>query len=79
MVDFELMEGEDVEFGNNNFIQVARKKAISDDDENVFISLSRGFFTRDNERRWKKNFSIPDDPEVLDEIIDALKELRDKE
>ena len=77
MVDFETLEGTEVEFGNNDFIQVARKKAISEDGENVFLSLSRGFFGEDGERVWKKNFSIPDDDEVLDEIIEALKELKE--
>lgn len=72
-----MVEGTDVKFRDNDFIQVSRKKAVSEDGENLFISLSRGFFTEDDERRWKKNFSIPDDPEVLDEIIEALKKLRE--
>ncbi len=76
MVDFETVEGTEVRFGNNDFIEVSRKKAISEEGENVFLSLSRGFFGDDDERIWKKNFSIPDDDEVLDEIIEALKKLR---
>lgn len=76
MVDFEEVEGSEITFGNNDFIQVSRKKAISEDGENLFLSLSRGFFGDESERIWKKNFSIPDDPEVLDEIIEALEKLR---
>ncbi len=77
MVDFETVKGTEVKFGKNDFIQVARKKAISEDGENFFLSLSRGFFGDDDERIWKKNFSIPDDQEVLDKIIEALEELRE--
>ncbi|MFP4115942.1 MAG: hypothetical protein ACLFTQ_01945 [Candidatus Aenigmatarchaeota archaeon] len=76
MVDFETLEGTEVTFGGNDFIQVARKKAVDEDSENVFLSLSKGFFGDNDERIWQKNFSIPDDEEVLDEIIEALKKLR---
>lgn len=77
MVDFKTLEGKEVKFGNNDFIQVARKKAVSEDGENVFISLSRGFFGEDDERVWKKNFSIPDDDEVLGAIVEALEKLKE--
>ncbi len=77
MVDFETVKGTEVKFGENDFIQVARKKAISEDGENMFLSLSRGFFGDEGDRIWKKNFSIPDDQEVLDKIIEALEELRE--
>lgn len=77
MVDFKTIDGSEVKFGNNDFIQVSRKKAVSEDGENVFVSLSRGFFGENDERVWKKNFSIPDDDEVLEAVIDALQELRE--
>ncbi|MCD6398882.1 MAG: hypothetical protein J7L08_03070 [Candidatus Aenigmarchaeota archaeon] len=75
MVEFKTVESTDVKFGNNNFIEVGMKKAVTDEGENKFVSLSRGFFTPDGERRYKKNFAIPSDKEVLDQIIDALKKL----
>ena len=50
MVEFETINSEDVKFGNNNFIEVSVKKAISEEGENVFFSLSRGFFTQEGER-----------------------------
>lgn len=77
MVKFETIESTEVTFGKNNFIEVARKKAISEEGENTFISLSRGFFTPETEeRRYKKNFSIPDDKEILGEILEAMKKLK---
>lgn len=77
MVKFETIESTEVTFGKNNFIEVARKKAISEEGENTFISLSRGFFTPETkERRYKRNFSIPDDKEILGEILEAMKKLK---
>lgn len=75
MVEFETIEGTEVKFGNNNFIEVCRKKAVTDEGENEFVSLSRGFFTPDGERRYKKNFAIPNDPEVVNQIVEGLKSL----
>ncbi len=75
MVDFETIESFDVKFGNNNFIEVGKKKAVTEEGENEFISLSRGFFTPDGQKRYKKNFAIPTDSEVLKQIIEALQKL----
>jgi len=66
MVEFETMKSEEIKFGNNNFIEIARKKAITEEGSNEFVSLSRGFFTPDGEKRFKRSFAIPDDKEVLD-------------
>ena len=73
MVEFETINSEDVKFGNNNFIEVSVKKAISEEGENVFFSLSRGFFTQEGEKRYKKNFSLPHDGETLKAVLSALK------
>ena len=79
MVEFKTVESTDVKFGNNNFIEVGIKKAVTDEGENNFVSLSRGFFTPEGERRYKKNFAIPADKEVLDQIVEALKKIEIKE
>lgn len=75
MVDFETIESTEVKFGNNNFIEIGKKKAITEEGENQFISLSRGFFTPDGEKRYKKNFSLPNDAEVVKQIVEALQNL----
>ncbi|MGD0819069.1 MAG: hypothetical protein ABR986_11850, partial [Methanomassiliicoccales archaeon] len=38
-VKFETISAEKIPFGRNNFIEVARKKAITKEGENEFISL----------------------------------------
>ena len=75
MVDFETIKSEEIKFGNNNFIEVARKKAISEEGTNSFVSISRGFFAPDGSRRWKKSFTIPDVPEVVDFVCAKVKEM----
>ncbi|MBI2579524.1 MAG: hypothetical protein HYW27_01345 [Candidatus Aenigmarchaeota archaeon] len=75
MVQFETIKSEEVKFGNNNFIEVARKKAVTDEGESTFISLSRGFVTPTGEKRYRKSFTVPLNDEVIDFVSKKLKEV----
>ena len=68
-VKFETISAEKIPFGRNNFIEVARKKAITKEGENEFISLSRGFFLPDGTEKFKKSITIPDDQLIKDFVI----------
>ncbi len=72
MVEFETVKAEELKFGKNNFIEIARKKAKTEDGENEFISLSRGFFLPDGTKRFKKSIAIPTDKEMLGFVVKAL-------
>jgi hypothetical protein len=74
-VEFQTVKAELVKFGNNNFIEVARKRAVTEDRENVFISVSRGFFLPDGSKRFKTSLTVPDDDEVKDFISKTLVEI----
>jgi hypothetical protein len=75
MVEFETIRAEKKEFGRNNFIEVARKKARTEDGENEFISVSRGYFLPDGTERFKKSLTIPDDPAIKDFVAEKIKSL----
>ena len=72
MVNFETIRAEKKQFGRNNFLEVARKKAITDDGENEFISLSRGYFLPDGTERFKKSLTIPDDEEMKNFVSEMI-------
>ena len=75
MAEFETIKAEEIKFGNNNFLEVARKKAITEEGENTFISISRGFFTQTGEKRCRKSFTVPLDDNVIAFISEKLKEV----
>jgi len=75
MVEYETIKSEELKFGTNNFIEIARKKAISDQGEREFISVSKGFITLDGQKRYNKSFSVPDDKAVVEFVCEKLKEL----
>jgi hypothetical protein len=74
MVEFETINSDELSFGNNNFIEVAKKKAISEQGENIFLSISRGFVTQSGDKRYRKSFSVPIDEAVINFVADKLKE-----
>ncbi len=75
MVEFETVKAEEVKFGKNNFIEVARKKAKTEEGENEFVSISRGYMLPDGTKRWKTSLTIPLDQSVIDFVADKLKQI----
>ena len=68
-VKFETIRSELKEFGQNNFMEISRNKAISSTGENEFITLSRGYFrmnfeTNENDKIYRKSVTIPDIDEM---------------
>lgn len=75
MVDYETISAKKIPFGKNNFIEIARKKAVSNNGETEFISISRGYFQMDDSPRYKASLTIPLDDEVRDQIAKEIKEI----
>ncbi len=73
MVEFQTMKAEEVKFGKNNFLEIARKKAVTEEGDNEFISLSRGFYLPDGSKRFKRNIAIPDDPQIREFVAKQIK------
>jgi hypothetical protein len=74
-VQFETIKAEKVNFGRNNFLEVARKRARTTDGTNEFISVSRGYYLPDRSERFKRSLTIPDDPEIRAFIAEKIKTL----
>ena len=75
MAEFETVRAEEIKFGRNNFIEVARKKAVSDNDEREFVSISRGYYLPDGSKRWKSSITLPVEKEKIGEIAELLKKI----
>ena len=71
MVEYTTLKAEEVRYGNNNFIEVARKKV----EDNEFISLSKGFYTGDGQKRYKGGIGFPDEEEIKKFIADQLMQI----
>lgn len=76
MVEYETIKSEKIKFGRNNFIEVARRKAkISPEEENIYISIARGYYLPDGTERIRKTVSLPDDEELKKFISEKILEV----
>lgn len=75
MVEFETIKSEEIKFGRNNFIEVSRKKAVTDNVETEFIAIARGFYLADGEKGWKSSITLPSEPEKRDKIAELIKSI----
>ena len=74
-VSFETIRAQKVNFGRNNFLEVARKRATTSEGTKEFISVSRGSYLPDKTERFKRSLTIPDDPEVRAFVADKIRTL----
>ncbi|HIH02132.1 TPA: hypothetical protein HA259_08750 [Thermoplasmata archaeon] len=74
-VRFETLSAEKIPFGKNNFLEVARKKAITEEGVSEFISVSRGYYLPDGSEKYKKSITIPDDPSIKTFVTERITKL----
>ncbi|MBI4021268.1 MAG: hypothetical protein HY369_03425 [Candidatus Aenigmarchaeota archaeon] len=77
-VEFKTLQAEEIKFGKNNFLEVARKKAVAQEGENEFIAISRGFFTQDGTKRFRRSIALPDQDEIVDFVVKSLQQMHGK-
>lgn len=75
MVEFETITTKEIKFGKNKFLEVARKKAVSPEGENEFISISRGFMTPTGQKRFKNALGFPAEKDIVEQLVTALNEV----
>src|SRR2546425_2447842 len=74
-VQFETIRAEKVNFGRNNFLEVARKRATTSEGAKEFISVSRGYYLPDKTERFKRSLTIPDDAEVRAFVAEKIRSM----
>ncbi|MCK5289890.1 MAG: hypothetical protein KAJ56_03010 [Candidatus Aenigmarchaeota archaeon] len=72
MVEFVTLKEKEVKFGENNFFEIASKKAVTDEGEKPFISLTRGYYKDGTDKKFTKAISIPEDGKTLKAVVDIL-------
>ena len=74
-VQFETIKAVKVDFGRNNFLEIARKRAKTSDGTNELISVSRGYYLPDKTERFKRSLTIPDDPQIRAFVAENIRTL----
>ena len=71
MVEYITIKSTEIKYGNNNFLEVARKKI----DDSEFISLSKGYFLPNGNKRYKSGIGFPDDGSLPQQLADAITQM----
>jgi hypothetical protein len=75
MVEFTTIKAEEIKFGKNNFIEISRRKAVSESAENEFIAVSRGYYLPDGTKRWKSSVVLPNEKDKRQAIAKFITSL----
>jgi hypothetical protein len=75
MVEFEIVNAKEISFGKNKFLEIARKKAKTDEGESEIITISKGFVAPTGQKRFKNSLGFEASDEVRNELIKALQEI----
>jgi len=73
-VVYETLNKDERRYGsrNNKFLEVSRKKAP---DGNEFLTISKGFYNREEQKRYETSVGFPLDESLKQFIIDGLQKI----
>lgn len=69
-MDYETIAIETLDYGKNKFLEISKKKAMPD--ENVFLNISKGYYTPDGEKRYQRGIGFPDDAEFVSQLVEKI-------
>jgi len=74
-VRYDVVKTETVNYGNNKFLEISRKIAKQSESEegNEFVSISKGYYAPDGQKRYKGGLGFPSDSKLIDDIVEKLK------
>jgi hypothetical protein len=79
MVKFETLQSKEYKYGKNNFIEISRKRVLDEqnveDDAPEFIQISKGYYDKDGNKRYKSGVGMPENPELKAFMIETLREI----
>jgi hypothetical protein len=72
-MEYETLASEYLDYGRNKFLELSKKKPLPDGE--VFLNLSKGYYTPEGERRYQKGIGFPNDEKFVKELVDKLKKI----
>ncbi|ODS42589.1 MAG: hypothetical protein MSIBF_04580 [Candidatus Altiarchaeales archaeon IMC4] len=69
-MEYETIKSEYVEYGQNKFLEVSKKKVMPDD--TVFYNISKGYYTPEGDRRYQRSIGFPEEKKIVEDLIEKL-------
>ncbi|MFN3527948.1 MAG: hypothetical protein ACK4YO_02480 [Candidatus Altarchaeaceae archaeon] len=76
-VEYDVIKVETVNFGVNKFVEIARKVPKNEDGTagQEFISVSKGYYLPNGEKKYKEGLGFPSDERIAGEVLEKLKSI----
>ncbi len=72
-MEYETVAVEHVDYGRNKFLEVTRKRILSEDSE--FINIAKGYYTPKGDRRYQRGIGFPINEELIEALVATLRRL----
>jgi|GEM_PF-967769 len=69
-MEYETIQSEYVEYGRNKFIEISKKKVVSENA--VFLNISKGYYTPTGTRRYQRGIGFPPQDDIVEGLITKL-------
>ncbi len=70
MAKYETLVSEYVDYGQNRFIELSKKKIYPDGA--IFFNISKGYYTPEKERKYQGGIGFPADAKLIADMIKKL-------
>jgi len=69
-MEYETILSEYVNYGRNKFIEISKKRVVSENA--VFLNISKGYYTPEGEKRYHRGIGFPPERAIIDALIEKL-------
>jgi len=69
-MEYETLLTEYVDYGRNKFIEVSKKRVVSENA--VFLNISKGYYTPNGEKKYRGGIGFPPEDEIVTGLIEKL-------
>jgi hypothetical protein len=69
-MEYETILSEYVNYGRNKFIEISKKRVVSENA--VFLNISKGYYTPEGEKRYHRGIGFPPEKAIINGLIEKL-------
>ena len=74
-MEYETLFAEYVNYGRNKFIELSKKRVVSENA--VFLNISKGYYTPNGEKRYRGSIGFPPERAIAEGLIEKLQAVVD--
>ena len=69
-MEYETLFAEYVDYGRNKFIEVSKKRVVSENA--IFLNISKGYYTPNGDKRYRGSIGFPPEKQIVVGLLEKL-------